>query len=151
MSELITAVGQLSPYLSAAAASMGTAVLVTARDQLAVSAVRGGRTFLTAALRRRDGAAGPGDEEASGVAGVLEGLTDDERALLEEAVGRWLAGSDLSAAALEAQVVRAARFGRGGDVHVTAHGKHAMAVGRVERDLTISFGADPRAADDPAD
>ena len=147
MSELISAVGQLSPYLSAAAASMGTAVLVTARDQLAVSAVRGGRAFLAAALRRRD----TGDEDAAAAATALEGLGDEERALVEAAVGHWLAGGDLSAAALEAQVTKAADFGRGGDIHVTAHGRHAVAVGRIERDFTISFGADPRAADVPAD
>lgn len=147
MSELISAVGQLSPYLSAAAASMGTAVLVTARDQLAVSAVRGGRAFLAAALRRRD----TGDEDAAAAATALEGLGDEERALVEAAVGHWLAGGDLSAAALEAQVTKAAGVGRGGDLHVTARGRHAVAVGRIERDLTITFGADPRAADVPAD
>ena len=148
MSELISAVGQLSPYLSAAAASMGTAVLVTARDQLAVSAVRGGRAFLAAALRRRDDT---GDEDAAAAATVFEGLGDEERALVEAAVGHWLAGGDLSAAALEAQVTKAAGVGRGGDLHVTARGRHAVAVGRIERDLTITFGADPRAADVPAD
>ncbi|MFE1796948.1 hypothetical protein ACFW9L_12355 [Streptomyces sp. NPDC059517] len=134
MSELMTAAGQLAPFLSAAAASMGTAVLVTARDRLAESVVQGGRTFLDAALGR-EGQQG-GDTGAGGVVARLSGA---EREVLEAAVGHWLAGGDLSAPALEGWVAKAAALRPGGGIHVTATGPHAVAVGQVQGDFNLSY------------
>ncbi|MDQ0774555.1 hypothetical protein QF026_003021 [Streptomyces aurantiacus] len=150
MSELMTAAGQLVPYLSAAAASMGTAVLVTARDRLAESVVLGGRTFLDAALGHRgDGLATEAEAEAAeaeddaGPRAALARLSPAEREALEAAVGHWLAGDDLSATALKEWMVKAAELRPGGDTHVTASGRHAVAVGHIRGDLNISFGPDP--------
>jgi hypothetical protein len=147
MSELMTAAGQLVPYLSAAAASMGTAVLVTARDRLAESVVLGGRTFLDAALGRRgDGLAAETAETAgtddTGARAALARLSPAEREALEAAVGHWLAGDDLSATALKEWMAKAAELRPGGDTHVTASGRHAVAVGQIRGDLNISFGPD---------
>ncbi|BCL27761.1 hypothetical protein ACFFS2_32850 [Streptomyces aurantiacus] len=159
MSELMTAAGQLVPYLSAAAAAMGTAVLVTARDRLAESVVLGGRTFLDAALGRRgDGLATEAEAEAeateaaddAGPRAALARLSPSEREALEAAVGHWLAGDDLSATALKEWMVKAAELRPGGDTHVTASGRHAVAVGQIRGDLNISFGPDsaPRTQSD---
>ncbi|MGC5567611.1 hypothetical protein ACPYPG_32855 [Streptomyces sp. FR-108] len=137
MSELMTAAGQLAPYLSAAAASMGTAVLVSARDRLAESVVQGGRTFLDAALGRGEGGdAGAGD--------VLARLSGAEREVLEAAVGHWLSGGDLSASALEGWVARTAALRPGGDIHATATGTHAVAVGQVQGDFNVSYPHRPQ-------
>ncbi|MFC8196732.1 hypothetical protein O1Q96_37895 [Streptomyces sp. Qhu-G9] len=146
MSELMTAAGQLAPYLSAAAASMGTAVLVTARDRLAESVVQGGRTFLDAALGRRADGDGvtPQEEDATGPRAALAQLSPAEREALEAAVGHWLAGDDLSAAALKEWMAKAAGLRPGGDTHVEANGRHAVAVGQVRGDLNITFGPDPQ-------
>jgi hypothetical protein len=130
MSELMTAAGQLAPYLSAAAASMGTAVLVSARDRLADSVVQGGRTFLDAVLGREGGDAGARE--------VLARLSGAEREVLEAAVGHWLSGGDLSASALEGWVAKSATLRPGGDFHVTATGTHAVAVGQVQGDFHLS-------------
>ncbi|MCW8097750.1 hypothetical protein [Streptomyces tauricus] len=137
MSELMTAAGQLAPFLSAAAASMGTAVLVTARDRLAESVVQGGRTFLDAVLRREGEQGGDGDDR--GASAVLARLSGAELEVLEAAVGHWLAGDDLSASALEGWVAKAAALRPGGDIHVTATGSHAVAVGRVQGDFNLSY------------
>ncbi len=143
MSELMTAAGQLVPCLSAAAASMGTAVLVTARDRLAESVVLGGRTFLDAALGREgDGLAAEAADD-TGPRAALARLSPVEREALEAAVGHWLAGDDLSATALKEWMAKAAELRPGGDTHVTASGRHAVAVGQIRGDLNISFGADP--------
>ncbi|MFH8464735.1 hypothetical protein [Streptomyces sp. NPDC017991] len=144
MSELMTAAGQLAPFLSAAAASMGTAVLVTARDRLAESVVQGGRTFLDAALGRDAEQGGEGERGGgAGVGGVLARLSGAEREVLEAAVGRWLAGGDLSASALEGWVAKAAALRPGGDIHVTATGRHAVAVGQVQGDFNLSYPPHP--------
>ncbi|MFD6285046.1 hypothetical protein [Streptomyces sp. NPDC060205] len=145
MSELMTAAGQLAPYLSAAAASMGTAVLVTVRDRLAESVVQDGRTFLDAVLGRegrQEGEAGAGD--------VLARLSGAEREVLEAAVGHWLAGGDLSAPALEGWVAKTAALWPGGDIHVTATGPHAVAVGRVQGDFNLSYPGERADRVDPS-
>ncbi|WP_151478168.1 hypothetical protein [Streptomyces albicerus] len=143
MSELMTAAGHLAPYLSAAAASMGTAVLVTARDRLAESVVQGGRTFLDAALGRRSDGATVADADVAGPEAALAGLSPADREALETAIGHWLAGEDLSASALKDWMGKAADLRPGGGTHVEANGRHAVAVGRIEGDFNITFGRDP--------
>ncbi|MFI1440999.1 hypothetical protein [Streptomyces fructofermentans] len=154
MSELMTVAGQLAPWLSAAAGSMGTAVLMTARDRLAQSVVEGGRTFLDAALGRRGEGGGPAPDNVpevvpDDVGAALAGLSAEQREALETAIGHWLGGGDLSASALRERVAEAAGVRPGATFHTEAHGAHAVAVGQL-RDLTVNFGATPRAADDPA-
>ncbi|MBV1937215.1 hypothetical protein KUF83_11675 [Streptomyces sp. BV286] len=141
MSELMTVAGQLVPWLSAAAGSMGTAVLMTARDQVAQSVVQGGRTFLDAALGRR----GEGDAAPDEANAALAGLSPEQRAALEAAIGHWLQGGDLSASALRERVAEAAAARPDGTFHTEAHGPHSVAVGQVRGDFNMTFGETSRA------
>jgi len=134
MSELMAAATQIAPYVSGAAAAMGTQLLVTTQEQIAGGAVARGRAFLGRLTSGRgdDSEPTPSGPDAEATRAIA-GLGPVDREALELAVGTWLEGRDLGTPALVGCIERAAiRAASGG---VSAHGTGATAIGYVAGDV----------------
>lgn len=143
MSELLAAAAVIAPFVSAAATSFAGAVVDSARQALADSAVERGRRLLGAVLHR--GSEDPpltGDDADAATA--IEGLPLREREMLESAIGRWLAdGGDLSAGSLVHSIGVVHSEHRAGDrIQVTTHGPNSPAIGTVHT-ATFTFNGGP--------
>ncbi|MEW1629110.1 hypothetical protein [Streptomyces sp. NPDC089173] len=143
MSELLAAAAVIAPFVSTAAASMAGAVVDSARDRLADSAVEGGRRLLGAVLRRHDDDLDRAEEDVDAVS-AIEQLSDQQRHILENAIGVWLAaGGELDARSLSRSIEDADRAHRAGDLtHVTSYGPNSPAIGRIDT-ATFTFHRDP--------
>lgn len=142
MSELMTVAGQIVPFVSAGAASMGLAVLTSAQTRVAEGAVERGRLYLRELLRRHPAEGerdrDPGGEPAAVVA--IRGLSPRDGETLAAAIGDWLSGNDLSESALHDRLTRAVAARRGSDTfHVEASGPGSVAIGRHEGDIHAGY------------
>ncbi|MFD3972653.1 hypothetical protein [Streptomyces cyaneofuscatus] len=143
MSDLLAAAAVIAPFVSTAAAAMAGAVVDSARDRLADSAVEGGRRLLGAALRRHDDDLDRSEEDVDAVS-AIEQLSQEQRQILENAIGTWLAdGGELDAPSLSHSISAADRAYRAGDLtHVTSYGNNSPAIGRIES-ATFTFHREP--------
>ncbi|MFI5901538.1 hypothetical protein [Streptomyces cyaneofuscatus] len=143
MSDLLAAAAVIAPFVSTAAASMAGAVIDSARDRLADSAVEGGRRLLGAALRLHDDDLDRSEENVDAVS-AIEQLSQEQRQILENAIGTWLAdGGELDAPSLSHSIRAADRAHRAGDLtHVTSYGNNSPAIGRIES-ATFTFHREP--------
>lgn len=138
MSELLVHAGALVPWLTAAAASMGTAMVTSLQTRFADRALDRGEEFLTRALDRRTP-----EEDAS--AAHVDALDPAQRQALAEALGQWLADGDLASDALHGHIARAARALPQETYNVTATGPGSVAIGKLEG--TLNAGYRPGAED----
>ncbi|MEV4874827.1 hypothetical protein [Streptomyces cyaneofuscatus] len=143
MSELLAAAAVITPFVSAAATSLAGAVVDSARDRIADSAVERGRRLLGTVLHR-----GSGDPPLTGqdaaAATAIEELPPREREILESAVGEWLAGGgDLSARSLTHSIRAVHSEYRAGDrTYVASYGENSPAIGHVGT-ATFHFNRGP--------
>ncbi|UZJ31621.1 hypothetical protein [Streptomyces endophytica] len=158
MSDLATVSAEIAPYLTMAANSLGTSVISAAQQRIAERTVTAGEGFFRRLLRRGDGADGDpvGDggrlvldrERADDLDGRLAALGDDERRVLAEAVGAWLAGPadrrDGSQLLRQIERLAGAAGGRTVHHHVTATGQGSIAAGEIHGDIHMGGSADSR-------
>lgn len=142
MSELLTAAAVIAPFVSTAATSFAGAVVESAQTRLADSAVERGRVLLGRVLRR-DAEDPPETEQDAAATTAIEGLSGEDREVLEGAIGEWLAdGDDLSAESLRTHIRLAHRTYRSADrIQVTSHGDGSPAIGKLD---TANFYFNPK-------
>ncbi|QTE03080.1 hypothetical protein [Streptomyces cyanogenus] len=135
MSDLLATAAVIAPFVSAAAASMGDALVDSARTRLADGAVERGRQLLDRALHR--GADEQPTEQDSDAVRAIEALSPDEREVLERVIGRWLSdGDDLSARSLERRIIEARPAGN--QSHVATYGNNSPAFHKAEQ-VTFNY------------
>ncbi|MEU0161635.1 hypothetical protein ABZ154_23060 [Streptomyces sp. NPDC006261] len=143
MSELLAATAVIAPFVSAAATSLAGAVVDSARDRIADSAVERGRRLLGVVLHR-----GSGDPPLTGqdaaAATAIEELPRREREILESAIGEWLAdGGDLSTRSLAHSIRTVHSEYRAGDrTYVASYGDSSPAIGHLGT-ATFHFNRGP--------
>lgn len=132
MSELLAAAAVIAPFVSAAATSFAGAVIDSARDRIADSAVERGRVLLGAVLSRETGDP-PLTERDDEATTAIARLQPREREILESAIGQWLAeGDDLSARSLSHSIRAVHSAYRAGDrTYVASHGDNSPAIGHL--------------------
>ncbi|TQK50118.1 hypothetical protein FBY35_0426 [Streptomyces sp. SLBN-118] len=131
MSDLLAAAAAVTPFLSAAAVGFAGTLAQSAQNRLADSAVERGRHLLGGLLRRQADNSAVSPEETAAVEAVAQ-LTEEDRLVLEAAIGRWLAGGSLTGEALLTHVRRTMESNRPGDtITVTSHGENSPAIGQI--------------------
>ncbi|MBR7677265.1 hypothetical protein [Streptomyces daliensis] len=139
----MTTAQAIVPYAGAAAATFAASVAQAAQDRAADSLLDHGGELLRR-MRRREPGDPPATPEEEAALAAVDRLPEDERLLLDETLGQWLAGRDLSDAALHRHLALVHREHRSsGSSHATAYGPWSTVIGRVDGDLHIGYGQQP--------
>ncbi|MER7173039.1 hypothetical protein [Streptomyces mesophilus] len=137
MSELINTASQLVPYVT----GFGGAVVLAAQNRAAESVVERGRLFLDRVVFRRGDDAGepvPDSPARRELADALDALSDDDRALIAGAVGRWLESGARGAGALRAEL----GLPEPGGHHAVTYGPNSIAIGQNIGDIRMGRASD---------
>ncbi|MER5412848.1 hypothetical protein [Streptomyces virginiae] len=143
MSELLSAATVIASLISSAAAGFAAEVVITAQRRTAERVVDRGRLVLDRILRRHPGDPDTTAQEDAAVA-AIEGLSADDRLILESAIGAWIGDrGNLSAAALEHRIRLAGDDSSSDTFHVSTSGDNSPAVGQIKHG-NVYFGTPPQ-------
>ncbi|MGW7514069.1 hypothetical protein ACWGJ2_00530 [Streptomyces sp. NPDC054796] len=143
MSEWMATAQALVPYASAAATTFAASVVQAAQNRAAEGLLDHGGELLSRMRRREPGdpPATPDEEEALEAVGRLP---EEERLLLDEALGQWLAARDLSDAALHRRLALVHQEHHShGNISVAAYGPSSNAIGQLYGGLHMGQQPDP--------